>query len=229
MEAGDKFCVSAKYPVWFTVKRVDFGGKRELNGVKEVDLEDSLESRCEIIDGNDLEPEFVDISDIDPVKEFGFLVMGHEFDRYPKKMIKDMKVWDWFIEEHVEESEDDEFQNRRKRGRRKRKKGDENDDEEWTGESEEDKEQITSTKKVPRPKYSTRSKDRAKPGKKAHLISKGTVTDVKTTDEDEEDEDDETLGGFIVDELDNEEDIDNNEDEDEEEEEFQEDNDEEDE
>ncbi|PWA66249.1 hypothetical protein CTI12_AA321370 [Artemisia annua] len=37
-----------------------------------------------------------DVSDFDdPVKEFGFVVMGHEFDHYPKKMIRDIRNWDW--------------------------------------------------------------------------------------------------------------------------------------
>ncbi|GKB13857.1 hypothetical protein Tco_0847780, partial [Tanacetum coccineum] len=39
--------------------------------------------------------------------EFGFVVMGHEFDNYPKKMIHDIRSRDWFLEEHKEDSDED--------------------------------------------------------------------------------------------------------------------------
>lgn len=137
--------------------------------------------------------------------------MGHEFDHYPKHMIRDAKRWEWFLEEEGKESEDEveEFERKkRKMGvRKKRKKGEENEsDEEWTGVSEEDKELVGSVRKIAnRPKYSTRSKDRDKPQKGSSQGSKksrqkkvygaGVGAD---DDEEEEEEDDETLGGFVV-------------------------------
>ncbi|GJR95883.1 hypothetical protein Tco_0268057 [Tanacetum coccineum] len=73
------------------------------------------------------------------LSEFNFLVIGHEFDHYPKKTIRDIRNWDWFLDEHKEEdSDEDEVSDRKpKKGkRRKRKKGGANDDEDddvWTG------------------------------------------------------------------------------------------------
>lgn len=37
----------------------------------------------ELSSGGELES--VDVSSIDPVKDFGFRVIGHEFDQYPKE------------------------------------------------------------------------------------------------------------------------------------------------
>ncbi|KAG6436704.1 hypothetical protein SASPL_101606 [Salvia splendens] len=39
------------------------------------------------------------ISDLDVVKEFGFV--GQEFDGYPKRMVHDIQNWNWFVEEEV--------------------------------------------------------------------------------------------------------------------------------
>lgn len=222
MEIGDMFCVSAKTPVWFTVRKAgpvadDF--KRELE----------FEGRSEVRDLDALEPKSFDIEYIDPVKEFGVLVIGEEFDGYPKKMMRDFKDWDWFLEEPGEESEDDEFDKnkRRKSGRRKRKKGGQNEDEDWTGESEGEKELLTKATKVQKAKYLTRSNDR---DKRAKDTGKDTTSKPKyrkhAEEEDiDEEDDDETLGGFVVDEELEEagEEID----EEEEEEEFEEDEDEE--
>ncbi|KAE8689893.1 hypothetical protein F3Y22_tig00110931pilonHSYRG00254 [Hibiscus syriacus] len=71
--------------------------------------------------------ESVDVEHIDPVKEFGFLVIGHEFDQYPNQRIPNIKNWDWFLEERVkgsdhEDDEDEAFDGRRKsQGERERK------------------------------------------------------------------------------------------------------------
>lgn len=128
--------------------------------------------------------------------DFGFLAMGEEFNGYPKRMIKNIKNWNWFIEEHGEESEDDEFgDDKRKKqgGKRKRKKGGENEeDEDWTGESEDEKELITKAGQVQIPKYSTRSKDHSK-------LANNTARSMRKKTTRADDEDDETLGGFIVD------------------------------
>ncbi|KAL6972704.1 hypothetical protein U1Q18_026877 [Sarracenia purpurea var. burkii] len=227
MEAGDMFCVSAKKPIWFTLKRFGFEGedesefKRELENVNEL-AERSQRSRGLRCD-EDSELDSIDVSGLDPVKEFGFIVMGHEFDHYPKKMIRHAKTWNWFLEEPKEDSEDDDLSDtkRKKFSRGKRKKAEGNDDGEWTGESEDDKEIITKSRKVQRPKYSTRSKDSNKLIKDTRItkraLQKKTIGANKF---DEEDKDDDTLGGFIVKDDDVEEqEIDESEEEEEEEEE----------
>ena len=122
--------------------------------------------------------------------------MGHEFDHYPKQMIQHANTWDWFLEERKEGHKDDEVSN--KKGeigvRRKRKKGEGNDDDEWTVENEDDKGLITKIRKVQRPQYSTRSKDRdEKPNKGS--VQKKTIS---PNEEDEEDEDDDPLRGCII-------------------------------
>lgn len=155
-----------------------------------------------------------------PFSEFGFLVMGHEFECYGNRVIRDPKKWDWFLDEPTKDSDGDEDHGRKKkRGvRGKRKKGANSDDEDWTDENEDAVEMIAKTKKFQRPKYSTRSKDHYKTHKDQKKAAKSNK------DYDEEDEDDETLGGFIVnDEVDNEEQMN----EDEEEEEFSDDDEEE--
>ncbi|GKG38270.1 hypothetical protein Tco_0457493 [Tanacetum coccineum] len=75
-------------------------------------------------------------------------------------MIRDIRNWDWFLEEHKQDSDEDdedEVSNKKsKKGkRRKRKKGAANDDEDddvWTGKSEEDAELIKKLKNDPKPK-----------------------------------------------------------------------------
>ncbi|XP_058774015.1 uncharacterized protein LOC131648259 [Vicia villosa] len=82
LELGDRFCLSGKTPIWFKLNKAQ---------VSETQIEfDQL-----------------DISQIDPVKEFGFLVMRHEFDRYPKGMIRNVENWNWFLDEPSKESEDE--------------------------------------------------------------------------------------------------------------------------
>uniref|UniRef100_A0A5B7BKW5 Uncharacterized protein n=1 Tax=Davidia involucrata TaxID=16924 RepID=A0A5B7BKW5_DAVIN len=205
MEGGDMFCVSAKKPKWFTLKRIEFEGADE-NEMKselgnENELAESLKSSSGLGGVAGLELESVDVSDIDPVKEFGFLVIGHEFENYPRQMIHDAKNWDWFLEEPKRDSEDDEIlEKRRKYGvRRKREKAEGNGDDDWMGESEDDKESITRLKKAQRTNYSTvstRSKDHGKPIKDTR-ISKHSAQK-KAIRANEEDENDDTLGGFIV-------------------------------
>ncbi|KAH7547154.1 chromatin modification-related protein EAF7 [Ziziphus jujuba] len=219
MVPGDSFCVSGNRPTWFSLRKVGVGD--------EVEVEEG-ETRALAVEGELAESfEDFDVSGIDPVKEFGFVVMGHEFDLYPKHKIRNMKSWDWFLEEPRKESEgdDEKFEKKvRTTGKRKKRKDEGNDDDdEWTGESEDDKELVVNMKKVNRPKYSTRSKDRDEPQKykKSSKISKQKKTYVA-----DEDEDQETLGGFVVgdDEVDQEE---TNDEEEEEEEEFVEDDDDE--
>lgn len=234
MEIGDMFCVSAKNPIWFTVKNADFEARIEENVEKQMDFEgelaESLRASSELKDFDALNPDSVDISQFDPIKDFGFLVIGKEFDGYSKKMIRNFRNWQWFLEEPGNENEDDEFEEnkRKKGGRRKRKNSGENEDEEWTGESEEEKELLTRRTKVQTPKYLTRSKDRDKPAKDTGKGASSGLRKTAHADNEEEVEEDETLGGFIVDdddEADGGEEIDD--DEAEEEEEFVEDEDEE--
>ncbi|EXC09159.1 hypothetical protein L484_005115 [Morus notabilis] len=193
LATGDWFCVSGKKPAWFVLRDI---GVEE--GTERLSEDDGIEWAAEN-SRSGLELEGFDVSDIDPVKEFGFVVMGHEFDHYPKLMIRDVQKWDWFLEEDVKESEDEEkFEKKKKRGvskRRKRGKDNENDDdEEWTGESEDDKELVRKANN--RSKYSTRSKDRDKPQKDNSQDSKkSSQKKVYIAADDEEDE---MLGGFVV-------------------------------
>lgn len=141
--------------------------------------------------------------------EFGFLVIGKEFDSYPKKMIRDIKNWNWFIENPRMDNEgddDEELEEKKKRRRKRKNRREENEDEEWTGESDEEKEQFANTRKVQRPKkYITRSRDRHETSKDINTVSNVNVKRIEDEEEDEdedEEEDDETLGGFIVDDDD---------------------------
>lgn len=195
MAPGESFCVGGQEPIWF-----------KLNKIAEFEEGEQILSHSS-------DSEDIDVSGIDPVKEFGFLVVGHEFECYGNRVIRDAKKWDWFLDEPRKDSDDDEdYGRKKKRGARgKRKKGANSDDEDWTDENEDAVEMITKTKNFRRPKYSTRSKD----GNKTHKDRRKAAKSNK--DYDEEDEDDETLGGFIVDDgVDNVEQMD----EDEEEEEF---------
>ncbi|KDP40756.1 hypothetical protein JCGZ_24755 [Jatropha curcas] len=178
---GDCFCISSQNPVWFKLKRI-IGEESDLNGS--------------------------DVSEMDPVKEFGFLVIGHEFDCYPKERICDVKNWDWFLEEAEQDSEDDDSDKKKKKrsGRRKRRKNGGNaEDDDWTVESEEDKETVSKIRKIGRSKYSTRSKDKNKldkkdeERKKESWQSKAMSSNEEDSENEDEDEDDDTLGGFIVD------------------------------
>ncbi|KAF5452988.1 hypothetical protein F2P56_027936 [Juglans regia] len=190
--AGDCFCLSGKRPVRFSVQGRGFGAaeKRVLGSEDELDA--SLTSGFEF--GG------IDVSEIDPVKEFGFLVMGHEFDHYPKQMIRDIKNWDWFLEEPGRDSDDDAYLEKKvKRGvMRKRRKAEGNNDDNWTGESDDDGELVAKLRKVERPKYPTRSKECEKSRKDAKAsrdsAQKKAIGDAN--------DDDETLGRFIVDDDD---------------------------
>ncbi|GAB2227502.1 hypothetical protein Droror1_Dr00009324 [Drosera rotundifolia] len=198
---GDMVCVNgSESPVWFTVKE----RQEEESGVgfRERILDDDDDGDG-LFEGELGLLESVDVSDIDPVREFGFLVIGHEFDSYGKQMIHDLKNFNWFLDDHKEDVGDDEDSENEKRGRRsKRKKAkrkhDHADDEDWISDTG-DGELIGKARKVQRPDYHTRSKDHYK----AHAnsgIRKGSIrkncTRFSTAKEDEEDE---TLGGFIVD------------------------------
>ncbi|XP_073145186.1 uncharacterized protein [Henckelia pumila] len=224
MESGDLFCVTSKNPVWYTLRDVENVGESVVENV----LERNLESGFEFNGVEDLQTEDIDFSGVDHVKEFGFVVMGHEFDSYPKKMIRDIENWNWFLEESGEDTEDDENKGKKAKvsGKRKRKKGRVKDDEDWTGDSEDDKDLINRPRMIQKPNYMTRSKDFDKPSKnkskskiKARKIS-ADMDDEDMEEDDDDDDDDEMLGGFIV-EDDNLEEVEESGDEEQEEEELE--------
>ncbi|KAK9142331.1 hypothetical protein Syun_011731 [Stephania yunnanensis] len=192
MRCGDRFCVSAKKPYVFRVKKIDL----RFTGI--------------------------DVLGLNPNKEFGFVVKGHEFDDYPERMIRDIKDWDWFLEEKSkDDSESDELGDsgggggggggakRKKKSKRKKKDKGEAGDDAWSGESDDEKVMIGKLEKGKRPKYVTRSKDLKKSfkddlGSSSSSSKKVIKKDIVDGDEDEEDE--ETLGAFIVDDKEFEED-----------------------
>uniref|UniRef100_A0A7C9DTC2 FHA domain-containing protein n=2 Tax=Opuntia streptacantha TaxID=393608 RepID=A0A7C9DTC2_OPUST len=235
---GDMFCLSAKDPVWFTVKEVEkeVVDERECKGGEierrvNDELSQSLESSYGVKGNGDIGLDAVDVSSIDPVREFGFLVIGCEFDQYPKRMIRDVKNWDWFLEDPRRDSDEDAAEKGGRRGgqsgKRKKTKGDDDADEEWTGESEDEEVGTTNARKIQRPTYQTRSKDQDKPSRNRKSNTKTNAKREQEEEyEEEEDEEDETLGGFIVeDDTVEEEEDDDDEDKEEEEEEFVEDED----
>ncbi|CAN6194806.1 unnamed protein product [Urochloa humidicola] len=160
--------------------------------------------------GSDVEGLEIDLASIDPVREFGFLSMGHEFDGYPKGRIRAPKDWNWFLEETKRSSddEDDEVSNGRGRskalGQNKKRKDGEGEDDNWTDVSEDEKESLARGPSVKRSKYVTRSKDPKKLRQEDSNVTGGD-NDIKDEEvEEEEDEEDETLGGFVVNDEDNE-------------------------
>lgn len=76
MESGDMFCVSAKNPIWFTLKKTEIedldDGENESEVKRELclegDLAESLQSGSGPKGVEELEPESVDISGIDPIE-----------------------------------------------------------------------------------------------------------------------------------------------------------------
>ncbi|XP_057797170.1 protein SQS1 isoform X2 [Salvia miltiorrhiza] len=192
MRNGDMLCVSGKNPVWYSVRRIEDGEEGVRRNVAESELAGEMESDFGFKGVDDLDQVGFDISCLDPVK-------GHEFDTYPKKMMRDMKNWDWFLEEEGGNGEDDE--GKKVKGKRKRGGENDDDDDEWSGESEDERVLIDKSKKVARAKYVTRSKDHGKPSKMSSRRTENRVVDDEDEDDEDEDEDedDETLGGFVAD------------------------------
>ncbi|XP_015935470.1 uncharacterized protein LOC107461482 isoform X2 [Arachis duranensis] len=214
LELGDRFSLSAITPFW-----LHFNFNNPAQNVSS--------SKPQL----DIDIDQIDLSQFDPVKEFGFLAIGHEFDDYPKGKIRNVKDWEWFLEEARNDSDDDDDeegkQRKRMKRKRKKKKGPEEneDDEEWGGESDDEGKDLVSnmSKGKKRACYSTRSKDR-----KSGSTSSKRKRDTKINQTFEDDEDDETLGGFIVDDEENDQQEELDDDDDEEEEEFEEEEEEED-
>ncbi|KAI3929912.1 hypothetical protein MKW98_004066 [Papaver atlanticum] len=216
LKVGDGFCVTCKNPVFFTLKTI--GGfdrkpeeKEGIRDFKEIDRTERIPVDTEMAESTPSEGEVgFDASEIDPVKEFGFLKIGHEFDNYPKHRIRGIKDLDWFLEEQKQDSEDDEGNRSKKRkGLGRKKKHNVMEDDDWTGESEDEKVSVSKLRMDKRPKYTkTRSKDKngkiQDVGTSKSSSRKNTIhaNDEHEDEDDEtldEDEDDETLGGFIVD------------------------------
>uniref|UniRef100_A0A0E0LCR9 FHA domain-containing protein n=1 Tax=Oryza punctata TaxID=4537 RepID=A0A0E0LCR9_ORYPU len=145
-----------------------------------------------------------DLANIDPVREFGFLSMGHEFDSYPKGRIRPPKDWNWFLEEVRKGSDDEDDEGGKLKGKGANKKNDgQREDEDWTGESDDEKDALSRGCSVKRSKYVTRSKEPKKPRKEtAETKGKNKNNGDEVDEGDEDDEEDETLGGFIVNEED---------------------------
>ncbi|KAK1282765.1 hypothetical protein QJS10_CPB22g00770 [Acorus calamus] len=206
LRVGDKFSLSLKKPFFFTLRRRE--GERETYG-----------GNCGGTKG--LRFDSMDVSAINPVKEFNFLVRGHEFDHYPRHKIQDFTDWNWFLEEPNECSDSDDdtgdkllMRNKGKRKNTRKKRLDDGNekDEDWTGESEDDKLNPLRLKSAKRPRYITRSKDQHKPPNGIFNGRQSRPLKIDTDDDDEE----ETLGSFIV----NEEEVEEEEEDDEAEEEF---------
>ncbi|KAG8094536.1 hypothetical protein GUJ93_ZPchr0012g21898 [Zizania palustris] len=230
---GDRLALSLRAPSFWAVRRSKSGAveaeaevldavarrerrtrerkERERRAVEEA-MEVSADEEAAPVDAAssgelDAEAEDLksDLASIDPVREFGFLSMGHEFDSYPKGRIRPPKDWNWFLEEARRSSDDEDDVVSKKGGRLKGKgmiKKDEgqHEDEDWTGESGDEKNSMSIGSSVKRSKYVTRSKE-AKKSRKEKSDDKGGDKNAGD-EEDEEDEEDETLGGFIVNEED---------------------------
>lgn len=147
----------------------------------------------------------LDLSHIDPVAEFGFLVEGSEFEQYGKRRVHDVDRWDLFLGKDPEKSSEDEDEDFReekklegKKGKHKKKREakDKKEDEDWTGEGEEETTQINKLKGSKKPKaFKTRTSSRRD---SCSTVLASTGSNKKQLDDDI-DENDETLGGFIVD------------------------------
>lgn len=70
--SGDMFCVSAKNPVWFTLKRIDFEAEGKRDTVRESLIGSELAGSLGRSHGQrgieELEIDSINLSDIDPVK-----------------------------------------------------------------------------------------------------------------------------------------------------------------
>ncbi|OAY83970.1 hypothetical protein ACMD2_04596 [Ananas comosus] len=237
LKRGDRVSLSLKTPFFWVVRRV--GGRGEEGEVDRAVLdaverrekrtlerrrrrEEEEAARAPIYGGEVDDEVFnaalesdlahLDLPQIDPVQEFGFIVMGHEFDNYPKQKLRPMKSWNWYLEEPREKNSDEEegaaandeavTLKGKSKNRRRKNSGKEGEDEDWMGESEDEEEFISKSGSAKRSKYSTRSKDPKKP--RSDSMQRKGVMGYKDG-EYGEGEEDETLGGFIVDNDDEEE------------------------
>ncbi|XP_020573845.1 uncharacterized protein LOC110020180 [Phalaenopsis equestris] len=221
LKAGDRISLSIKNPNFFFVRRRE-GRKGEVESSvldalarrerrtqlrrKEEEEREKLEEvggKNEMVwEDSGLEIGSLDISKIDPVKEFGFLVRGHEFDHYPRRKIRPFTRWSWFLEDPrcVTDEDDDEdaLRTSLKVKHRKKKKGGDENDEDWAEENEDLSIFAAKHGSSKRPSYSTRSKEPKKPHTNIRDGNKSLKKGFKDEQEELVNEDDETLGGFIV-------------------------------
>ncbi|URE00897.1 hypothetical protein MUK42_20478 [Musa troglodytarum] len=217
LRAGDRFSLCLTNPSFWVLKRRKEGeeavDQRVLDAVERRTLERKAKVEARGSEGNDeavggeleLELGALDVSQIDPIKEFGFLVKGHEFDHYPRQKMRSAKEWNWFLEEQGGNSDDDDkltdegSNPKRNKSGRKNKRGGDYEDEEWTGELEEEKDTV-GIGNARRSRHSTRSKDPKRPRKDDLAGTKKPVKgkDVNPRKDEDDDEEDDTLGGFIV-------------------------------
>ncbi|KAJ1259618.1 hypothetical protein BS78_10G169200 [Paspalum vaginatum] len=229
LRPGDALALSLNAPAFWAVRRregeveaavLDAVARRERRTRERKEREREREKRAaeetalEVTDegegegeegavGTDVEGMEVDLSSVDPVREFGFLSMGHEFDSYPKGRIRAPKDWNWFLEEtkRSSDADDDEVSNGKGRSKlqdRSKKKDGEGDDEDWTDASEDEKESLATGPSVKRSKYVTRSKVPKKPRQENLKVRRGVNNGDDEEVEEEGDKEDETLGGFVV-------------------------------
>eukprot|EP00250_Pteridium_aquilinum_P002810 c13033_g1_i1 orf=380-1813(-) len=170
----------------------------------------------------ELEDSFVKTESIDPVKEFGFLVEGSEFEQY-KNSHKAGGRWVWppakLPAESISDEDDEDKQEKHTRSSR-RKVRTEEDDEEWRGDDQEEVVSLARTKKHKAgAKVNLRSHEPSSSKNRKTAVKKesGSSGMAKDGSEETEDEADETLGGFIVSDEEEEDPIDDDADDEEEE------------
>lgn len=148
--------------------------------------------------GREAEFKFIETEGIDPVKEFGFIVEGSEFEQYGKRHRLGGK-WDMSppcnFSDEDEEHKGMQVQHLTPSKMKKSKK--DQDDEDWLGEDPEERVEITTVKTTkPRGKLNLRSHG------PSSSFPKEVITEARRDHshdmETDQSEEDETLGGFIV-------------------------------
>lgn len=130
----------------------------------------------------------------DPVKEFGFIVEGREFEMYEDRERDRDKEWTWRVKRKKDEygeEDDDIMEENRSMGRRPHSKSlrdSEIDNEEWIPRAESGRSQVKNQNQG----ISGQSEERMSGIKE--------FGDDHDENDDDDDEDDEDLEGFIVDE-----------------------------
>ncbi|KAI5058511.1 hypothetical protein GOP47_0026681 [Adiantum capillus-veneris] len=163
------------------------------------DMSDVLQEVHEREDG------FLKTQNIDPVEEFGFLVEGSEFDQYKTNRRANRGRWLWPPSAaNAEFSSDDDVENLCT-PKRNRKSRTEEDDEEWRGDDQQEEVAVASAKDRKlganlnlRAHEPSTSKIRDMSMSKTKQTGGRKVKSRREESEEDEDEADETLGGFIV-------------------------------
>ncbi|KAJ7539740.1 hypothetical protein O6H91_11G107400 [Diphasiastrum complanatum] len=162
----------------------------------------------------------INLLQVDPVADFGFIVEGSEFDKF--KGCKNGRNLDWYIDrkrpaDNDNEEEEDSSSSRVKGARKNQPKFGkrslqghrEVEDEDWEGESEDEKVLVTKVKK-PRREVEIRTRSRYHSGSETDEQGKTAhnLADIRQKDDQEDD-----LTGFIVEDSEEEADDDKDEDE----------------